>query len=82
MHKRTWIKLFIAIGLLMLMVIIANSILKSVIEKKLRTSLQQFQPYIQAGFLKAHVDLFNASVKLDSLYILYNPELSRNMYMQ
>ena len=76
-HKRTWIKICIATGLLIVIIVVANIILKSVVEKKLRTSLQQFQPYIQANFSKAHINLFAASVQLDSLNILYNPELKK-----
>jgi hypothetical protein len=75
MRKRTWIKIFISACLLVFIVIIANVILKSVVEKKITTSLQQFQPYIKAGFYKAHVNLLDASVQLDSLFILYDPEL-------
>jgi hypothetical protein len=77
MHKRTWIKILIGVCALILIVIAANSILKSVVEKKLRTSLQQFQPFINADFSKAHVNLFNASVQLDSLHVSYDPELKQ-----
>ncbi len=77
MRNRIWIKILIGISALIIIVIAGNIILKSVVEKKIRTSLQQFQPYIQAGFLQAHVNLFAASIQLDSLYILYNPELKQ-----
>ena len=77
MRKRTWMIILTAIAVLVVAGIVANVVLKSVIEKKLRTSLQQFQPFVQAGFSKAHVDLFAASVQIDSLYILINSELKQ-----
>jgi hypothetical protein len=76
-HKRTWIKILIGVSALLIIIIISNTVLKSVVEKKLRTSLQQFQPYIRAGFTEAHVNLFASSIQLDSLYVLYNPELKQ-----
>ena len=77
MYKRTWIKILIGVVVLFLLIIAANSILKSVIEKKLRASLQQFKPFINADFSKAHINLFNASVQLDSVYVSYDPELKQ-----
>ncbi len=76
MKRRIWIKLAAWILAFVIIIAVADIILKSVVEKKLRTSLQQFQPYIQSGFSKAHVNLFKASVQIDSLYILYNPEMN------
>jgi hypothetical protein len=77
MHKRTWIKILAGAGVLIVIVFAANSILRSIVEKKLRTSLQQFQPYITTDFAKVHVNLFNASVQLDSVHVSYNPELKQ-----
>ncbi len=65
----------IIISILIIAVIIGNVIVKNAIEKKLAVALNQFQPYIKAGFSKAHVNFFAASIQLDSLYVLYNPEL-------
>ncbi len=77
MHKRTWIKILIGVSALILIVIAVNCILRSLVEKKLRTSLQQCQPFIKADFSKAHINLFNASVQLDSLHVSYDPELKQ-----
>ena len=77
LHKRTWIKILLGISLLIIAVIITNIILKSVVEKKLRASFQQFQPYIQAGFSRAHINVFAGSIQLDSLYFFYDPELNQ-----
>ena len=65
----------IAVGILMIAFVSGNFILKSLLEKQLAASLKQFQPYITMGFSKAHINLFTASIRLDSLYVLYNPEL-------
>ena len=77
LRKRIWIKILIGISALILIVITGNIVLKSVVEKKLRTSLQQFQPYVQSVFTQAHVNLFASSIQLDGLYISYNPELKQ-----
>ena len=76
MKKRTWIKLVVwVIGIMLILLTAGNFILKSAVEKKLRASLQQLQPYVQAGFSKVHINLFAASVTLDSVYVQYDPEL-------
>src|ERR1700759_2217781 len=77
MRKRTWMIILTVLTILIVAGIVANIVLKSVIEKKLRTALQQFQPFVQAGFSKAHINLFVASVQIDSLYILIDPELKQ-----
>lgn len=73
------VKIIVAVvAILIVAIITGNAIVKNVIEKKLTASLKQFQPYIHAGFSKAHINLFTASIQLDSLYVLYNPELKPN----
>src|ERR1700750_1391840 len=67
--------IIITAGILIFALISGSIILKNVIEKKLAASLNQFQPYIKAGFSKANVNLFAASIRLDSLHVLYDPEL-------
>ena len=75
-RRKTLIKILLwTIGILAIFIVAGNIILKSVVEKKIRISLQQFQPYVQAGFSKAHVNLFAGAVQLDSLYVMYDPEL-------
>ena len=69
------------VGILLILLVAGNFIVKSAVEKKLRASLQQLQPYVQAGFSEAHINLFAASVRLDSVYIQYDPELKhQHMY--
>jgi len=77
MRKRTWIIIFSSIFFLIVAMLIANITLRSVVEKKLRASLQQFQPFVNAGFSQAQINLFAGSVQLDSLYISFDPELKQ-----
>ena len=69
--------IIITICVLVIIILSGNVIIKNAIEKRLAASLNQFKPYINAGFSKAHVNLFAASIQLDSLYVLYNPELKQ-----
>ena len=50
--------IIITICILVIVIISANVIIKNAIEKRLAASLNQFQPYIKAGFSKANVNLF------------------------
>ena len=62
------------VAALVVIILIGNIILKSVAEKKIRSSLNQFVPYIKADFSKMHVNLLSATVSLDNLTIFYQPE--------
>ena len=73
--KRIWTKILTGIAALLIIVFTGNIVLRSAAEKKIRTTLEQFNPYIRAGFSGMHVNLFAASVRIDSLVIHYSPEL-------
>jgi hypothetical protein len=79
-RQKKWIKILVVIAALVAIGIIGNVVLRSVAEKKIRTTLNQFAPYVKTEFSKIHINLFTASVSLDSLVIYYQPELKQTQH--
>lgn len=74
-NQNKWIKALIYVAIFIILVLITNIILKSVIEKKIRTTFNQFAPYIKTDFASVHINLLAASISFDSIAIKYQPNL-------
>ncbi|HYK45246.1 MAG TPA: DUF748 domain-containing protein, partial [Parafilimonas sp.] len=72
--------IYVFIGALMLVTVllVGNALVKSVIQKKISATLQQFAPYVISDFSAIHVNLIGASVRIDSLVLRYQPVLDKN----
>lgn len=68
-----WWKLLIAASVLVVLVVTGNAIIKSVVEKKIRTSANQFAPYVKTNIAAIHVNLLSASINFDSINIQFQP---------
>jgi hypothetical protein len=63
---------YIAVPLIILFAS-ANFIARIAVEKELHSLLKQYEPYVFAKFSHVHINIFTGSLKIDSVYILYNP---------
>ncbi|HYJ62610.1 MAG TPA: hypothetical protein VEV62_02620 [Parafilimonas sp.] len=75
--RNKWTKVLIFIAVFIAIVLIANILVKFFIEKKIRSSFNQFAPYIKTDFTSIHIHLLAASISIDSVAISYQPNLKK-----
>ena len=75
--RNKWTKILIFITVFIGFVLIANFFIKSFVEKKIRSSFNQFAPFIKTDFASIHINLFAASIRIDSVVINYQPNLKK-----
>src|SRR5215471_11100079 len=74
-QKRWIIYVLICAVALVTIGLIGNVIVRSTIQKKISAALKQFDPYIQTHFSSIHVNLFEATIALDSFAVFYRPQV-------
>src|ERR1044071_9005785 len=73
--KKFWAWFSLSIVLLIAAGLVGNVLVRSAIQKKISSSLKQFEPYIHSDFASIHVNLFEASANIDSLALSYQPDV-------
>ena len=77
---KKWLILPFSIILVVLILLAGNSILTSVIQKKIAQAIRQLSPKADVAFVSIHVNLFSSSASIDDLDIHFIPYRNTPQY--